>query len=263
MKRTWAPEEIDLLKQKYPTSSPSELVGLLPNKTYSAIKSKATVLGLLKAKQRFRFSPEQIEYLKENYSHALNQDLADYFGCCIHSVENRGFRLGLKKDAAFLSEVFRKNMERPDHPGRKHWIKKGTLPPNKGKKQTEYMTPEAIERTKATRFQKGAKSRNYKPIGYERVNVYGYIEVKTADPNKFELKHRVIWRQKNGKIPRGYNIQFRDGDRQNCSIENLYIISRSEQLKKENSMYARYPKDVQLAIQMKGALNRQINKLKQ
>ena len=38
------------------------------------------------------------------------------------------------------------------------------------------------------------------------------------------------------------------------------MISRSEQLKKENSLYARYPEDVQYLIKLKGALNRQINK---
>ncbi|HHT23148.1 MAG TPA: HNH endonuclease [Bacteroidales bacterium] len=150
----------------------------------------------------------------------------------------------------------------PHHPGRKSWIKKGTVPPNKGKKQIEYMTPEAIERTKATRFKKGQRVWNHKPVGYERVNTSGYTEVKTAEPNKFELKHRVIWRQHYGKIPRGHNVQFRDGNPQNFNIENLYLISRSEQLSKENSIHARYPKDVQLAIQMKGALNRYINKIK-
>ena len=32
---------------------------------------------------------------------------------------------------------------------------KGHVPRNKGKKQTDFMSAEAIERTKATRFQKG------------------------------------------------------------------------------------------------------------
>jgi hypothetical protein len=34
-------------------------------------------------------------------------------------------------------------------------FKKGHVPVNKGKKQTEFMTREAIERTKNTRFKKG------------------------------------------------------------------------------------------------------------
>lgn len=38
------------------------------------------------------------------------------------------------------------------------------------------------------------------------------------------------------------------------------MISRSEQMKTQNSMYARYPEDVQYLIKLKGALSRQINK---
>ncbi len=37
----------------------------------------------------------------------------------------------------------------------KGYFQKGHTPMNKGLKQSEYMTPGAIERTKATRFKKG------------------------------------------------------------------------------------------------------------
>lgn len=262
MKQKWTPAELELLKEKYPVCTPAELRTLFPDRTYSAIKAQAGNLRLLKAKQRFCFSPSQIKYLQQHYSNTHNRDLAAYFGCEMHTVENKAFALGLKKDRSFIAEIARKNIQCPNHPGRKCWFEKGTIPHNKGKKQTEYMTPEAIECTKATRFKKGQRSWNHKPVGYERINVNGYTEVKTAEPNKFEQKHRVIWRQHYGKIPKGHNVQFRDGNRQNFNVENLYLISRSDQLKKENSMHARFPKDVQLAIQMKGALNRQINKVK-
>ena len=102
---------------------------------------------------------------------------------------------------------------------------------NKGRKQTEYMSDAQIEKTKATRFRKGHIPKNHKPVGHERITRDGYIEVKTAEPNVFEPKHRLVWVEYNGEIPSGYNIQFKDGNRQNASIENLYMISRSEQLK--------------------------------
>ena len=41
------------------------------------------------------------------------------------------------------------------------------------------MTPEAIERTKATRFKKGDKPGNHRKVGSERITVDGYIEIKT------------------------------------------------------------------------------------
>ena len=46
------------------------------------------------------------------------------------------------------------------------------------------------------------------------------------------------WR---GPIPEGSNVQFRNENRQDIRIENLYLISRAEQMKGENSLCARYP----------------------
>lgn len=46
----------------------------------------------------------------------------------------------------------------------------------------------------------------------------------------------------------------------NCDVDNLYMISRSKQLKDENSLHAKYPAEVRTLIQLKGALKRQINK---
>lgn len=205
---------------------------------------------------------KDIEYLRENYSNTAILELAKYFNCSVKRVSNKAWKLGLKKDKDFLIEMFRKNVDDPNHSSRKYRFKKGHTPFNKGKRQVDFMTQEAIERTKGTRFNKGQKAWNRKPVGYERITKDNYIEVKVAEPNVFKLKHRVLWEKHNGTIPKGHNVQFKDGNRQNISIDNLYLISKSEQLKKQNSMHVRYPKEVQLAIQMKGALNRQINKLK-
>ena len=90
----------------------------------------------------------------------------------------------------------------------------------------------------------------------------GYVEVKVSDvPPKWLLKHRIVWEQTNGPIPPGCNIQFRNHDTTDCRLENLYLITKRDQLKNENSMYARYPKELQYVMKLKGALNRRIHKL--
>lgn len=94
------------------------------------------------------------------------------------------------------------------------------LPPNKGKKG---ICAAGCERTW---FQKGHIPANYRPVGSERVNADGYIEVKVADPNKWKLKHRVVWESVNGKIPKGSIIIFRDNDKSNTDIDNLLLIKR-------------------------------------
>lgn len=75
-------------------------------------------------------------------------------------------------------------------------------------------------------FRKGHIPKNYRPVGSERVSVDGYIEIKIADPNKWRMKHVVIWEQENGPVPKGSCVIFLDGNKQNTNIKNLQMIKR-------------------------------------
>lgn len=102
------------------------------------------------------------------------------------------------------------------------YFKKGSTPWNKGLKG--YMG------ANKTSFKKGTIPPQYRPVGSERITKDGYIEIKVEDPNKWELKHRVIWEQHNGEIPKGYAIIFADGDKSNLDIDNLLLVSRKQLL---------------------------------
>ena len=117
-------------------------------------------------------------------------------------------------------------------------FKKGQTSFNKGLKQEDFMSPEAIERSKATRFQKGQKPTNWRPVGSERITKDGYTEIKTAEPGTWELKHRVVWREANGEVPEGHAIIFLDQDKTNCSLENLMLVKRTElaRINKSNNL---------------------------
>ena len=110
--------------------------------------------------------------------------------------------------------------------GRTGRFVKGQESHNKGVK----MSKEVYEKAKHTMFTKGHVPHNHKPVGSERVNVDGYIEVKVEEPRKWRLKHNVVWEQHNGKIPKGSVVIFLDGNKLNVSIENLKLIKRSELL---------------------------------
>lgn len=214
---------------------------------------------------KYHFTDEMIEELKELYPNTLSAHLAEKFNCSLPSIYYHANKLGLKKSKEFVAETSRMHSSRPDHGGRKTRFKKGQTPPNKGKKLSEFMSEEAIEKTKATRFRKGRVPHNHKPIGYERINRDGYIEVKVRDEKhtrNFELKHRFIWEKHFGPIPESHNIQFKDGNRQNCKIENLYIISRADQVSTENSWH-RYPNELKTAMRRVNKLNKQIKKYEQ
>lgn len=104
--------------------------------------------------------------------------------------------------------------------------KKGRIPENKGKK----MSAEQYEKCKHTMFKKGNIPQNYRPVGSERINSDGYIEVKVSDPSKWMLKHRLIWQQEHGKIPRDCIVIFRDNNKLNVSLDNLKMITKRENL---------------------------------
>ena len=101
---------------------------------------------------------------------------------------------------------------------------------NKGKKWADFMSIESQKNSLRTTFKKGHLPQNHRPVGSERVNKYGYIEIKIAEPNKWQLKHRYVYEQMNGPIPKGKKLIFLDGNRLNLSLDNLQIISNEESL---------------------------------
>lgn len=110
--------------------------------------------------------------------------------------------------------------------GRTGRFEKGQTSHNKGKK----MTPELYAKCKGTMFKKGNVPQNHRPVGSERISKDGYVEIKVAEPNKWMLKHRLVWQQANGEIPKGHIVIFRDNNKRNISLENLMLISRNENL---------------------------------
>ena len=86
----------------------------------------------------------------------------------------------------------------------------------------------------ATRFKPGAVPRNPNPIGHERLCRDGYIEVKVAMVNPYTgafghyvHKHRHLWEQVNGPLPKGMVLKCLDGDRQNCNPANWVAVPRA------------------------------------
>lgn len=79
-----------------------------------------------------------------------------------------------------------------------------------------------------TRFKPGVTPVNHRPVGSERVNVDGYIEIKTEEPNIWRQKHRVEWEKVNGPIPAGHVLWFKDNNRLNWQPSNLMLVTRAQ-----------------------------------
>lgn len=99
---------------------------------------------------------------------------------------------------------------------------KGNVPYNKGKK--------GIRNSIATEFKKGNVPANYMPVGSERINTYGYTDIKIKDPGTWKPKHIILWEEENGPIPEGHVVIFADRDKTNFSLDNLILVSRRQLL---------------------------------
>jgi hypothetical protein len=105
--------------------------------------------------------------------------------------------------------------------GRNTRFRPGHVPFNKGLKK--YWTG-----GEETRFKPGSLHWNHRPVGTERTNREGCLEVKIADPKTWKGKHILIWEAANGPVHKGHAILFADADRSNLALDNLLMVSRSE-----------------------------------
>lgn len=122
---------------------------------------------------------------------------------------------------------------------------------NKDKKQTEYMSAEAILKTVNSRFQAGHRPHNTHQIGTE-VTIDGYSKIKIGEPNKWIFKHVQIYETHFGKLKKGLIVIFRDKNTQNFDIANLQAITRAEHARKnydaeKGTIYSRELHDTYVA----------------
>ena len=197
----------------------------------------------------------------DKFADTQTRELCKILDRSYSSVSNRANFLGLKKSEAFLKSDLSGRITKLSELGKIYRYKKGNIPANKGKKQSEYMSQEAIDRTKATRFKKGSIPANAYSNGEEttRKNKCGreYILIKVPGKRKLIFKHRHIWEQVHGKIPKGYIVIFKDGNTMNCVIENLECISREENMSR-NTIH-QYPDELKELIKINKKVKKRIN----
>jgi len=152
-------------------------------------------------------------------------------------IKNNYHGVGPKKMAELLNKTFGTNYTHSQieawygrhklNSGITGHFPKGHIPFNKGKKGIFLGGPIA----EAAQFKKGHKAWNWVPVGSERVNADGYVDIKVADGKKqknWKGKHILLWEAANGPVPAGHVVIFGDGNNRNFDPKNLILVSRKQ-----------------------------------
>jgi hypothetical protein len=212
-------------------------------------------------KTRHRWQPWEEEALRRAYTDSLTEDIAARLGLTLKQVYAKATALGLRKDRAFIAATARERFLQPGHGGQVTRIKPGAVPWNKG------LHYAAGGRSAETRFRRGNTPHTWVPVGSYRISKDGTLERKFADvPGRSPRlhwcsEHRLVWESAHGPVPAGHVVVFRAGRRTTdpalITPDALELVTR-EELMRRNTVH-RLPREVAQAVQLIGALRRQLN----
>lgn len=221
---TWTPQLDNILRRNYPSGDLNALADRL-GVTVTAVKSRAQVLGLRRKINRHRpWTERQMAYLRQHYADERAEDIAAKVNHSVRSIWQKAKQMGLAKLPEFFARCGRKVANTEG--ARRNRFTPGMTPANKGRRQADFMTAEGIAASSRTRFKPGNRPHNQREIGTERTHADGYVYLRIE--SGCVLKHRHVWEQTHGPVPDGYVIVFIDGNRQNCSLDNLQLLSRAD-----------------------------------
>ncbi|MNJ67652.1 hypothetical protein D3C77_638420 [compost metagenome] len=102
---------------------------------------------------------------------------------------------------------------------------------------------------------------NHVPIGTERVTCDGIRQRKTHDDGpphrRWKSVHMILWEELRGPVPPGHIVVFRDRNTANIQIDNLELITRAENMRR-NTIH-RYPPELKETIRQLGRLKKAIS----
>lgn len=87
------------------------------------------------------------------------------------------------------------------------------------------------------------------------------MEVKTAEPNVWTLKQRIIYEREIGPLKPDHNIRFKDGNKQNFELSNLMQVSNSVSMYMTLNGYSEAPDEVKDTVVAISKLQSKTNQL--
>jgi len=180
------------------------------------------------------WTPEDDQFLFDNYSIMPIQELCITLNRTAPAIYGRSGVLGLKKQVKvpqnIIENLLKYGVQTRFQKGHKNW--------NKGLKGTHF--------SKETELKSGHKPQNTKFDGAimwrESSNEF-FIRISEKNWIPVRLK---IWQDANGPVPKGFCVVFKDKNSRNCTLENLALITRRDNMLR-NTIH-RYPAEVKSLI---------------
>lgn len=183
----------------------------------------------MKKSGRRLWTDHEDEYLRKHWADTTLHEVEKRLNRSRYSIYGRVTVLGLSKDPEFKlrqnQELGRRLAATPV--AIKNRIKPGTVPPNKGVKGVWAPGSEK------SWFKKGHRPQNTLfdgAVTIRRHNKRGtppYMWIRLGHA-KWQMYHVYRWEQKNGPVPEGHVVVFRDGDTLNPDPVNLELITNAE-----------------------------------
>lgn len=204
------------------------------------------------------WSAEQVQQLIQLYPDTPMPELVSALQRQASAIYSKAGALGLKRSAAYLASEHACRLRRGGNVGAEHRFPQGHATWNKGRKGW------SAAGTEATRFKpgqiNGRAAQLLMPIGAERVTKDGIRQRKIRNDGppqaRWQSVHEIIWEAHNGPRPKGHLVVFSDRNRNNLSLDNLELITRAENCRR-NSIQ-RYPPELQQALRKLAKLKRTI-----
>jgi hypothetical protein len=194
---------------------------------------------------------EELKILYREYPKTPTWHLAKRLNRTIKSVWNKAHCLGIFKAPGYFDIDYAIRCRPEAKPGSSTWFRPGHTPHNKGKKGWD-----SGGRSHKTRFKPGDKSHTWRSVGSVRIGKDGYFEIKVSDTgqNDWKYVHILVWESEHGPVPEGYIVSFVNKNRMDIRIENLEMITRAENMRR-NSIQ-NLPAELQHVCKLRARLNR-------
>lgn len=212
-----------------------------------------------------RWSAQEVALLRALYANTSSSEIAAQLGMTLEQVYAKAYKLRLRKTREYLQHTAAGRLRGNDARGRPFQFRPGNKPWNKG---LLGMAPLSPDTTFRTGVRMGQALHNWMPVGSLRVNSDGYLVRKIADitgasqHHNWRSEHRIVWEAAHGPVPPGHAVIFKPGRRtvnvDEITPDALELVSRAD-LMRRNS-YQKYPPELRKVIQLRGALNRIINR---